>query len=77
MVPDVIADPETDPTATFALDPGRVRTLLRDLVASGPTTTTHTPMTGAPLATFHTSTAADVALVCRYYARRGAALLAP
>ncbi|PKW27390.1 succinic semialdehyde dehydrogenase [Phycicoccus duodecadis] len=136
---DVIADPETDPRATYVVDPGRVRALTRGVVASGPEMTTHSPMTGAPLATFATSTAddvvealgraqraqrrwaevpvaararwlltlhdlvldrqgelldlvqlesgkarahafeevADCALVCRYYARRGPALLAP
>ncbi|MBR7743625.1 succinate-semialdehyde dehydrogenase (NADP(+)) [Phycicoccus sp. BSK3Z-2] len=138
-MPDVIADPETDPRATYAVDPARVRSWLRDVVASGPPVTTTTPMTGAPLATFPTSTAddvtvavdraraarrrwsslpvadrarvlldlhdlvldrqgelldlvqlesgkarahafeevADVAIVCRHYARRGPALLAP
>lgn len=62
VMPDVIADPETDPRATYAVDPGRVRALTKDVVASGPSLTTHTPMTGAPLATLPTSTAADVAV---------------
>ena len=61
-MPDVIADPETDPRATFAIDPARVRAWARDVVASGPALTTQTPLTGAPLATFATSTAADVAV---------------
>ncbi|WP_299443465.1 succinic semialdehyde dehydrogenase [uncultured Phycicoccus sp.] len=61
-MPDVIADPETDPRATYAVDPGRVRRLLGSVVASGPPMTTHTPMTGAPLATLPTSTASDVAV---------------
>ncbi|NHA70152.1 succinic semialdehyde dehydrogenase [Phycicoccus flavus] len=59
-MPDVIADPETDPQATSAVDPARVRAWTRDVVASGPPLTTSTPMTGAPLATFATSTADDV-----------------
>ncbi len=138
-MPDVIADPETDPRATYAVDPARVRALTAGVVASGDPMTTHTPLTGAPLAVLPTSTATDVgvavdraraaqrrwtsvpverrarillavhdlvlqrqgelldlvqlesgktrrhafeevgdvAVVCRYYARRGPALLAP
>ena len=59
----VVADPETDPRATYAIDPGRVRALTARVVASGEggTTTTHTPLTGAPLAVLPVSTAADVA----------------
>ena len=58
----VVADPETDPRATYALDPGRVRALTARVLASGEggTTTTHTPLTGAPLAVLPVSTAADV-----------------
>ncbi len=59
-MPDVIADPETDPRATYALDPARVRALTSRAVASGDPVTTHTPMTGAPLAVLPTSTAEDV-----------------
>ncbi|GIL36914.1 succinic semialdehyde dehydrogenase [Phycicoccus sp. DTK01] len=59
-MPDVIVDPETDPRATYAVDPARVRALTARVVASGEPLTTHTPMTGAPLATLPTSTAADV-----------------
>jgi succinate-semialdehyde dehydrogenase/glutarate-semialdehyde dehydrogenase len=59
----VVADPETDPRATYALDPGRVRSLTARAHASGEggTTTTHTPLTGAPLAVLPLSTPADVA----------------
>ncbi|MBM6401985.1 succinic semialdehyde dehydrogenase [Phycicoccus sonneratiae] len=59
-MPDVIADPETDPRATYAVDPARVRALTAGVVASGEPMTTHTPMTGAPLAVLPTSTATDV-----------------
>lgn len=64
MAPDLIADPETDPTATYALDPAVVRRLARRVVAGPrpPQHTTHTPMTGAPLATLPHSTTADVAV---------------
>jgi succinate-semialdehyde dehydrogenase/glutarate-semialdehyde dehydrogenase len=62
MAPDVLADPETDATATYAVDPGRVRRLTARVVcAPRPRTTlTHTPMTGAPLASLPQSTPADV-----------------
>ncbi|QIM21623.1 succinate-semialdehyde dehydrogenase (NADP(+)) [Phycicoccus sp. HDW14] len=59
-MPDVIADPETDPRATYAVDPARVRALTVGVVASGEPMTTHTPMTGAPLAVLPTSTGTDV-----------------
>ena len=51
MAPETIADPETDPTATYAVDPGLVRRLAERVVcAARPATLlTHTPMTGAPL----------------------------
>ncbi|MFQ6171821.1 succinic semialdehyde dehydrogenase [Oryzobacter sp. R7] len=60
---DVIADPETDPRATWALDPSRVRHLTARAVASGAggELTTHTPMTGAPLAVLPVADARDVA----------------
>jgi succinate-semialdehyde dehydrogenase/glutarate-semialdehyde dehydrogenase len=64
MAPDLIADPETDPTATYAVDPALVRRLARRVVA-GPRAdqhTSHTPLTGAPLATLPLSTTADVAM---------------
>ncbi|GGL35719.1 succinic semialdehyde dehydrogenase [Phycicoccus endophyticus] len=59
---DVIADPETDPHATYVLDPASVRALTSRVLASGEPMTTRTPMTGAPLATLPTSTPADVAV---------------
>jgi succinate-semialdehyde dehydrogenase/glutarate-semialdehyde dehydrogenase len=64
MAPDLIADPETDPTATYAVDPALVRRLARRVVA-GPRSaqfTSHTPLTGAPLGTLPLSTTADVAV---------------
>ena len=64
MAPDLIADPETDPTATYAVDPALVRRLVRRVVC-GPRAAqhrTHTPMTGAPLATIPLSTREDVAV---------------
>ena len=59
---DVIADPETDPAATYAVDPSRVRTLTARVVASGEggELRTPTPMTGAPLAVLPLSSARDV-----------------
>jgi succinate-semialdehyde dehydrogenase / glutarate-semialdehyde dehydrogenase len=62
MAPETIADPETDPTATYAVDPGLVRRLAERVVcAARPATLlTHTPMTGAPLASLPLSTPDDV-----------------
>lgn len=60
-MPDVIADPETDPRATYALDPARARALAARVVGGGGgTQTTHTPLTGAPLASLPVSDADDV-----------------
>jgi succinate-semialdehyde dehydrogenase/glutarate-semialdehyde dehydrogenase len=58
----LIADPESDPAATWALDPARVRRLTRRVAASGAadTVTTTAPFTGAPLATLPRSTPEDV-----------------
>ncbi|MFC8502894.1 succinic semialdehyde dehydrogenase [Pedococcus sp. NPDC057267] len=64
MAPDLIADPETDPTATYAVDPGLVRRLTRRVVCA-PRAAEHrsvTPLTGAPLATLPLSTREDVAV---------------
>jgi succinate-semialdehyde dehydrogenase/glutarate-semialdehyde dehydrogenase len=64
MAPETIADPETDPTATYAVDPGTVRRLARRVV-SAPRAEQHrsvTPLTGAPLATLPRSTREDVAV---------------
>lgn len=61
---DVIADPELDPTATYAVDPTRARTLTSRAVA-GPGAeqhVSHTPMTGAPLAALPVSTPEDVSV---------------
>ncbi len=61
---DVIADPETDPRATYAVDPARARALVRRVVA-GPTAEHHlsrTPLTGAPLASVPLSSPDDVAV---------------
>src|SRR5450759_555486 len=62
MTPDLLADPETDRTATYAVDPGLARRLTARVVcAPRPARTlTHTPMTGAPLASLPLSTPADV-----------------
>ena len=59
---DVIADPELDPAATYAVDPARVRALTARVIASGdePEMRTSTPLTGAPLATLPVSGARDV-----------------
>lgn len=61
---DVIADPELDPPATYAVDPSRARRLASRVVA-GPGAEQHvsvTPMTGAPLASLPVSTPQDVAV---------------
>lgn len=61
---DVIADPGLDPTATYAVDPTRARQLASGVVA-GPGAeqhVSHTPMTGAPLASLPVSTPEDVAV---------------
>ena len=62
MTSETIADPELDPTATYAVDPARSRRLASRVVAS-PTAETFTrtsPLTGAPIATLPMSTATDV-----------------
>ncbi len=58
-----IHDPETDPLATYVLEPDDIRTLLRRVVASpgGPTYTSHAPFTGGPIAAIPLSTPDDVA----------------
>ena len=56
------ADPELDPTASYALDPSYVRGLTsRILATSGESVTTFCPFNGQPLATMPQSSAADVA----------------
>lgn len=62
MTSETIADPELDPTATYAVDPGRARRLASRVVAS-PTAETFSrvsPLTGGPIATLPLSTADDV-----------------
>jgi succinate-semialdehyde dehydrogenase / glutarate-semialdehyde dehydrogenase len=72
MTSDVIADPETDPTATYAVDPGLARRLTVRVVCSprARTALTRTPMTGAPLASLPESAPADV--TAAYAAARAA-----
>lgn len=64
MAPEIIADPETDPTATYAVDPARVRRLTARAVTAPRTqhATTTSPLDGAPLATLPLSTPVDVAV---------------
>lgn len=60
-------DPETDPLATYVLEPEDVRTLLARVVA-GPGAATHTPhapFTGGPIAAVPLSTPDDVARAAR------------
>ena len=72
MTPDLLADPETDRTATYAVDPGLARQLTARVVCSPrpERTLTHTPMTGAPLASLPLSTPSDVKVA--YAAARAA-----
>lgn len=63
MTSEIIADPDLDPTATYAVDPGRARRLASRVVAS-PTAETFTrtsPLTGGPIAALPQSSAQDVA----------------
>ncbi len=72
MTPDLLADPETDRTATYAVDPGLARRLTSRVVcAPRPARLlTYTPMTGAPLASLPQSTPSDVEVA--YVAARAA-----
>jgi succinate-semialdehyde dehydrogenase/glutarate-semialdehyde dehydrogenase len=72
MTSDVIADPENDSTATYAVDPGLVRRLAARVVCAPlpETLLTTTPMTGAPLALLPQSAPADVTVA--YAAARAA-----
>ena len=55
------ADPEHDPTASYALDPAYVRALTGRVVSStGQAVPTYTPLTGQPLAMIPQSSEADV-----------------
>src|SRR5665647_3567712 len=62
MTEDLLADPETDPRATYAVDPGLARRLTARVVCAPvpETKLTHTPFTGAPLALLPQSTPDDV-----------------
>ena len=65
--PGQLYDPETDPLATYVLEPDDVRPLLARVVAS-PGAATHTslaPFTGAPIAAVPLSTPDDVARAAR------------
>ncbi len=60
---DAPADPEHDPRASYAVDPGLVRRLTKRVRASGGTTeTTFAPFTGQPIASIPVSTPEDVAV---------------
>ena len=57
---ELLVDPETDPTATYAVDPARVRRLDDLALATGQEHRLRTPMTGGPLGTVTLSTEEDV-----------------
>jgi len=59
------ADPELDPTASYATDSAVIRRLSGLLCASGEPTTTYAPSTGQPVAPLPTSTTDDVAHATR------------
>src|SRR3954471_4378505 len=55
------ADPEHDPTASYALDPAYVRSLTSRVVSTtGQEVPSYTPLTGQPLAMIPQSSPADV-----------------
>ena len=62
MAPDILADPETDPTATYAVDPALARRLTARVVCSprAEQRLTRSPFGNAPLASLPLSTPADV-----------------
>jgi succinate-semialdehyde dehydrogenase/glutarate-semialdehyde dehydrogenase len=62
MAPDILADPETDPTATYAVEPALVRRLTARVACSprAEHRLTHSPFGAAPLASLPLSTARDV-----------------
>ncbi|MGW6129373.1 succinic semialdehyde dehydrogenase [Cellulomonas sp. NPDC055163] len=62
-----LIDPETDPLATYVLEPDDVRTLLARVVTSPghETRTTYAPFTGGPIAAVPLSTPDDVARAVR------------
>ncbi len=59
------ADPELDPTATYATDPAVSRRLAGLVHATGASRTTYAPATGQPVAALPTSTPDDVARAAR------------
>ena len=65
--PHQLIDPETDPRATYVLEPDDVRALLGRIATSpgARSTTTHAPFTGGPLAAVPLSTPDDVARAAR------------
>ncbi|WP_029289654.1 succinic semialdehyde dehydrogenase [Cellulomonas sp. HZM] len=66
-LPAELHDPETDPLATYVLEPDDVRTLLERVVASpgAATHVSHAPYTGAPIAAVPMSTPDDVVRAAR------------
>lgn len=62
MAPDMLADPETDPTATYAVDPALARRLTARVVCSprAEQRQTRSPLGNAPLASLPLSTPQDV-----------------
>ncbi|HEY0187262.1 MAG TPA: succinic semialdehyde dehydrogenase [Cellulomonas sp.] len=62
-----LMDPETDPLATYVLEPDDLRSLLSRVVGSpgAGTSTHHAPWTGAPLASAPVSTPEDVVRAAR------------
>jgi len=62
MTSDVIADPERDSSATYAVDPGLARSLTARVVSAprAKTVFTYAPMTGAPIALLPQSAPADI-----------------
>lgn len=72
-----LADPETDPLATYVLEPDDLRTLCARVVTHGPAgvATTYAPFTGAPIAAVPVTApddAADAARAARAAHRRWA-----
>src|SRR5450631_786925 len=62
MTSDVIADPERDSSATYAVDRGLARSLTARVVSAprAKTVFTYAPMTGAPIALLPQSAPADI-----------------
>ena len=64
MGPETLADPETDALATYVVDPALARRLTSRVVCAPrrAVRTTHSPLTGGPIAALPLSTSADVAV---------------